>query len=218
MRLAMSMVLVFSLSTLACAPSYYNKGVGLDTSGAFHERIDFEDIDYARINAAVFHATNEARARQGVEPVRHSEILQEAAQTYARRSARRRFLAHRDPTTDRLVTPEQRVAAAGADNPMVSENLATTPGLKIASGERLYVLDRPSFQLSRTPGGEPIERHTYASFARNLVEQWMNSPGHRRNLLSKDALQLGCGAALYTYDGPPNFVAVQNFQLFEPIR
>lgn len=209
---------LFVFTVTGCAPNYYASGDGLDTKGAFHETLDFRSIDNPKLNAAIFHATNEARKANGVAPVQHSDVLQTAAQSYAERSADKRFLAHQDPTSESLKSPRQRVAAAGGENPMIAENLATTPGLKIKSGEKLYIKDQSNFEFTRQPGGEVIGRHTYASFARNVVEQWMNSPGHRKNLLSKDAVELGCGTAIYIYEGPANFVAVQNFQLFEPLK
>jgi hypothetical protein len=49
----------------------------------------------------------------------------------------------------------------------------------------------------------------------------MNSPGHRKNILSKDALQLGCGAAFFLtteFNDMPTFYIVQNFQCFEPVQ
>ena len=46
----------------------------------------------------------------------------------------------------------------------------------------------------------------------------MNSPGHRQNVLSTSAVELGCGASFFWQNGFPAFKAVQNFQFFEPVR
>lgn len=210
-------VLVAVATGMGCGVDHYAKGHDLSVA-EYHQTLDFEAIDQARLNAAIFHATNEARVKHGRAPVKYSEVLERASQRFAERSAQKRFLAHHDPTSESLKTPKARVQAAGGKNAMPAENLATTPGLKIRSGERLYVIDAEQFHFARDPEDPPIESHSYASFARNVVEQWLRSPGHRENLLSKDALELGCGAAFYTYEGPPNFVAVQKFQLYEPLE
>jgi uncharacterized protein YkwD len=39
----------------------------------------------------------------------------------------------------------------------------------------------------------------------------MHSDGHRRNILDKDLIYLGCGAYYYVDNGMPAFKCVQNF-------
>ena len=76
-----------------------------------------------------------------------------------------------------------------------SEQARTDSHARHTYQSTLYPLDEPG-QFSLTPYGPPIPPHTYASFARDLVESWMNSPSHRRNLLTSKARYLGCGCAL----------------------
>jgi uncharacterized protein YkwD len=48
----------------------------------------------------------------------------------------------------------------------------------------------------------------------------MNSTDHRKNILAKEALQLGCGVAFFRdggFNDMPTFMAVQNFQWYKPI-
>ena len=45
-----------------------------------------------------------------------------------------------------------------------------------------------------------------------FVREWLESPGHRRNLLSRDVTQLGCAARWARVPvGPPRVSAVQVF-------
>ena len=185
---------------------------------AFAKVLDFKNIDTELLNAAVFHATNEARIKHGRRRLAYHAVLEEAAQTYADRQAKHNFLAHEDKSNPGLVTPQDRVRAAGATNPYVAENLATTAGMRIVSGERFYVRNPVGPVISRTPTGEAVPRHTYASLGRSVVQQWLDSPGHRRNLLSADARALGCGSSFYMQDVIPSFVMAQNFQLYEPLK
>lgn len=191
------------------------------TDAAFEEELDFGDVDYPRLHAAIFHATNATRRAHGRKALEPSAHLEDAARRYAVRMVDRSFLAHEDPYDAAMRTPKQRAKASGVLNAMPAENLATHPGFQFASGEPLVVLDPKGPDgpvLARKPEGPPIARHTYRSLAESVVEQWMDSPGHRKNLLSPDASALGAGAALYREQDIPSFVMVQLFQLYEPLR
>lgn len=183
----------------------------------FHQPLDFSNIDFGRLNAAVFYATNEARAQNGGRRLRYHPVLEEASDIYAKKMAREGWLAHEDPNGP-LRTPKQRVEAAGAESPYVAENLATLAGFPIKSGEKIFVLDEEELLFSRSPTGKPLKRHTYASLARHVVQQWLDSPGHRKNLLSPDAMALGCGSGYYKQGVIPSFVMAQNFQLFKKLK
>ena len=55
---------------------------------------------------------------------------------------------------------------------------------------------------------------TYAAVARYVVEDlWMNSAGHRKNILSSRYTHLGCGVAFYYDNGVLMYKATQNFLL-----
>ena len=107
---------------------------------------------------------------------------------------------------------------AGAANPKAAENIITEVAIEYESGENVYVRDRKKGHFSRTADGPILPRHTYRSFAKSVVDRWMDSPGHRKNILAKDALQIGIGTAFRDERGFPTFVAVQNFQWYEPIQ
>jgi uncharacterized protein YkwD len=49
----------------------------------------------------------------------------------------------------------------------------------------------------------------------------MHSPEHKKNILSQDALELGCGTCFFTdakFNDMPTFMATQNFQWYEKTR
>ena len=41
--------------------------------------------------------------------------------------------------------------------------------------------------------GLPLARRTYRELATVMVDQWLASPGHRENLMSRQVSVLGCG-------------------------
>ena len=54
---------------------------------------------------------------------------------------------------------------------------------------------------------------TYWSFALKLVDQWMNSEGHRKNILNSNYNYLGCGTYYYKFEYGKYyyFKSTQNF-------
>jgi uncharacterized protein YkwD len=146
--------------------------------------------------------------------------LERSAFLHAKSMVEQNFFAHENPYDETRKTPELRGRLAGIKNPLVAENIATHFGIKYEAGAPVYPIDRTLGTFSYSGEGALIPNHTYLSFAEAIVKQWLDSPGHRRNLLSKDARQLGCGAYFYRdpdFHNMPNFKAVQNFQLFHEI-
>jgi uncharacterized protein YkwD len=186
----------------------------------FSQTIDFTRIDYPLLNAAIFFATNEARVQNDRKPLAFAFELERSAFLHAKSMVEQSFFAHENPYDKTRKTPEQRAKLAGIKNPFVAENIATRAGIVYEPNTPFYLIAEEQGTFSYTSGGPIIPNHTYLSFAEAIVKQWLDSPGHRRNLLSKDALQLGCGAYFYRdpdFHNMPNFKAVQNFQLFREI-
>lgn len=75
-------------------------------------------------NATAAAATNAARARQGLPPVRAHATLGRAAAAHACDMARRGLMAHRGSTT---TGPSQRVKALGYRPSLTAENIAAGP-------------------------------------------------------------------------------------------
>jgi uncharacterized protein YkwD len=186
----------------------------------FSQTIDFADIDYPRLNAAIFFVTNEARVQNGRKPLTFALELERSAYLHAKSMVEQNFFSHENPHEKERKSVEQRAKLAGIKNPLAAENIATHFGIKYEAGAPVYPVDEIQGTFTYAGNDSLIPNHTYLSFAEAIVKQWLDSPGHRRNLLSKDALQLGCGAYFYRdpdFHNMPNFKAVQNFQLFREI-
>jgi uncharacterized protein YkwD len=180
--------------------------------------IPLGEADALLMVRAIMDATNIARREHGLPALEHNAILDRAATGHARRMVESGFFSHHDPEVESLKTPSDRLGVAGAANPKAAENIITEVAIEYESGENVYVRDRKKGHFSRTADGPILPRHTYRSFAQSVVDRWMDSPGHRKNILAKDALQIGIGTAFRDERGFPTFVAVQNFQWYEPIR
>jgi uncharacterized protein YkwD len=131
----------------------------------------------------------------------------------------KKFFDHLNPFDPSRRTPNDRAKLCNIANPYLSENLIEGYGLRYFANDTVY-FNGPG-EFSSTPRGKAIKPHTYLSFGEAQLKGWMNSPGHRVNILAADAFQMGCGSAGFTdqkFNDMPSFFVVQTFQRFEPIK
>lgn len=147
-----------------------------------HRAIDPQNVDYALLDAAVFYATNRQRDKYGLKPLKYSAALEKAAFEHARDMAKHNFFSHRSPISGKE-TIGKRMAAAGVPSGY--------------SGENIHF---------HGPVGK-----SYLEEANEVVSDWMNSPGHRRNILNGSYHYLGCGVYSGKVLGHNGVIAVQNF-------
>ncbi|NJK87126.1 MAG: CAP domain-containing protein [Bacteroidales bacterium] len=184
-----------------------------------NQPIDFEKIDLQRIHAAIFFVTNEQRVKHKLSVLDHSALLEKAAFMHAQDMVEKDFFSHENKFSRKKLTPNDRGKLVGISNPYIAENIAETFGLEYIPETQVYVKGAGQFSYSKN--GNPIPPHTYLTFADALVLLWMNSPGHRKNILSEKALQLGCGVYYFKdkkFNEMPTFKAAQSFQWYEPVK
>lgn len=153
----------------------------------FHDKFSPTDPDYLLLNAAVFYLTNEQRVKYGVYPLPYHKSLETAAYNHSLKMATRNFFSHSNNLDNSRKSTSDRAMLAGISNPYLAENIAYH-----------YVSANDS----------------YIDIATKLIDQWINSPGHRSNILSTKGKQMGAGT--YYHDG--RIYGTQNFQWYENIR
>ncbi|MFC6716820.1 CAP domain-containing protein [Natrialbaceae archaeon GCM10025810] len=135
---------------------------------------------------------NEERADHGEGQLSFDTELRDVARDHSADMAERDYFAHDDPEgndfSDRYADAGYRCSVNGYTG---GENLAQT------------WYDRPVETDSGT-----VEHDTERELADGLVDQWMNSPGHRDNLLGSQWENEGIGVYV-TDDG--KVYATQNF-------
>jgi uncharacterized protein YkwD len=89
------------------------------------------------------------------------------------------------------------------------ENISDYPIIK--ANEMFRTENKTGIQRLFSANGREILPYSYYEFAKIVVEGWMNSPGHRKNILSPDFTYLGCGCAKYEKHG--NGYSVLMFKL-----
>jgi uncharacterized protein YkwD len=186
---------------------------------SFNDSIDFKKIDIARLNAAIFFVTNEIRLKHKLSELEYSPELEKIATMHSCDMVNKGFFSHTNPYDSNKETPNDRAKLTGIVNPYIAENIAEDFGLQYESGSNVYIIDKGQF--SYKPEGKPIPSHTYLSMAESLLRKWMNSPMHKKNILSENAIQMGCGACFFinkSFNDMPTFMATQNFQWYEKIK
>ena len=151
----------------------------------FNQPFSTINPDYLLLDAAVFYLTNEERAELGLSVLRYNKLLEVAAFNHSMKMATTGFFDHTNRLDATRRGTTERGKLAGVANPRIAENIA--------------------YNYNYTDG------KTYIQVAQKLVEQWMNSPGHRSNILSNNGKQMGMG----TFYVNGRMYGTQVFQWFE---
>lgn len=156
-----------------------------DSAGA--GRPDFEDAD------RLLHLeVNRARADLGVDALQWSEPLAEVALAHSQDMARRGYFAHESPEGS---TPSDRAIKGGIDC-----RVETSDGrYRVGVSENLYVTTAYESIRKRRRGTvveQDIDWFSPDEVARRTVQAWLDSPGHRRNLLDDVPSTHGIGVAM----------------------
>ncbi len=186
---------------------------------AFHDTIDVNNFDYRLANAAVFYITNEIRSKKRLSAISYNEKLEVAAYFHSKDMAEKKYFNHINPKNKKRKTPNDRATLAGVDNPFAAENITEGFILDYEPGKNVYLKGKGKF--SYKPNGELIPTLTYIELAEVLLDAWMHSPPHKKNIVSKENLELGCGVAIYfdtKFNDMPMVKATQLFQQYEKIE
>lgn len=118
------------------------------------------------VSRRVLALTNQKRREHGLEPLKAEDTLGELACRHNRDMLSRSFFAHENPDgeapSDRLAQYHRRLIGQ--------------------SGENIWSLSAPNLKSS-------APAHNY--LARSIVNDWMDSPGHRKNILRPEFTHLG---------------------------
>lgn len=175
--------------------------------------IDPRQMDYPLLQAAVFYATNESRAGEGLAPFLHSQALEDAAAAHSQAMTQHNFFSHTSVIPG-LESMTSRLSAVGIPPSAMAENIAQFSGLNYEPGKLVYTPDVNGGFFSYEYKGTPLKPRSYAGAARHVLQQWMDSPGHRRNILNPNLKYLGAGLSAFEKKSFYNmlyFNATQNF-------
>ncbi len=175
------------------------------------QEIDFKNIDYELLSAAIYYATNYHRYQNGRSRLKYHPALRKAASMHSKDMVMFRFFSHHSPLPQKG-SFINRCNFVGLQIRSGGENIADGFGLRCKANTGITTCKG---QLCNFSTGKPLKVHSYISYANAVLQQWMNSPGHRANILNSDYQYVGCGGFAYSEDmlGHPFYrmKATQNF-------
>lgn len=149
---------------------------------AFNEPVKPENLDIALLEAAIFYETNRQRVANGVDQLQYDASLHACARNHSVDMVEHNFFSHTS-VVEGKTRMSDRLARVGYTNCTSGENILYSP-----------------------------VKESYAATAKYLVgEVWMNSPGHRQNILKAEYTHLGAGVAFYFERTWLMVKATQNF-------
>jgi uncharacterized protein YkwD len=150
-------------------------------------------IDQDLLDDAIRAEVNFHRCRAGLRQVGDAgNGMSQQARKHSQWMAKTQQLTHRS-TVAGSATLRQRVKKAGLKVKAGSENIGMVHRYQI-DNRRFKILSSSSCQFA-TYEGQSLPAHSYASLARHVVDLWMNSSGHRKNILDKKVSKVSTAVA-----------------------
>jgi uncharacterized protein YkwD len=165
--------------------------------------------DTGAIERSVHELVNEKRTANGREPLEWSDDLSRLARAHSQDMVDRDFYSHTNPDGQ---SPSDRGQEMGTSCTAVLDSQA-----RFGVGENIAKVAVWNGARANRPGGEyKYDWKTADKIAEDLVQGWMDSPGHRRNILEEGYGAEGLGVALEITTSPGGderfyMVATQNF-------
>jgi uncharacterized protein YkwD len=171
------------LVALVAGCSHVNPRAASRAANPMDQVISLASFDDALLGRAIFEETNRVRAAQGVPQLAPNPALDAAAYEQASWTALVLDARHGNPIPGEH-TAAQRVARAGLVGSRVGENAIMMP--------------------AQRPAGSQRPDYTYSELAAFLVDKWMNSPGHRANIVDPGFTLSGCATRIARGVVPPD--------------
>ena len=179
------------------------------SAGAVAGAIDFQKPNYDAINQAIIKETNARRAQNGLPALAYSKQLTDAAQSHSNDMVRMNFFSHDNPYDGNRRSMDQRIALTGYKAGDMAENIAETSAIQYKAGTSVQFGPPGQVMLN----GAVVPNHTPQTLAKELLDTWMNSSGHRRNILSSNT-ELGTGVAFFRDGSLNNTMIAKATQVF----
>ncbi|MDF1814287.1 MAG: carboxypeptidase regulatory-like domain-containing protein [Verrucomicrobiales bacterium] len=188
------------------------------SNSALNTPLNSRSPDKASVQLAIALVTNEIRKRNGRTELAISSPLANAAQMHAEDMKTYDFFSHNNPKDHAKFDPARRAQMHGIANPNISENINQGFSIKYNPGASVRPLGGGKFADLQ---GRRLTNHTPLSLADALLKTWMESSGHKANILDPSAVEIGCGIAFFSDPGfhnMPSVYAVQKFQLGQAVK
>lgn len=190
-------------------PKYYqlrtaDQAAGIDLAAPIRK----DSVNLELLEWAIFRETNTQRRRLGLESFKFDARLRRAAILHTREMVELDYFDHVSPIP-KNETIAQRFRQVGIKYGMGGENLAMHP----ANKRQQIVFEQldPNATAPKYHWRNAGISYTYEQFAEELVNRWLTSPPHRRNILNRNFRFLGVGCVRSKKKQSEVFYITQNF-------
>lgn len=150
-------------------------------------------INQSLLDDAIRAEVNFHRCRAGLKTLADAGGgLASQARKHSSWMAKTQQLTHRS-TVSGSSTLKQRLKKSGVKFRTGAENIGMVHRYQI-DNLRFKIVSSNACQFT-TYGGKPLPAHSYASLARHVVNLWMDSPGHRKNILNRKVKKISTAVA-----------------------
>ena len=138
----------------------------------------------SRLEAEIFRLVNIKRVKKDIKPLKPVKKLIKIARAHSKDMAKRDYTSHETPDG---LSPSERAKKAGF-------NIVKKKGriIRKGIGENIY----ENYYALELNGVVKPKLQDVKETAKKAVDGWMNSPGHRKNILNSDYTITGVGAAV----------------------
>jgi len=156
---------------------------------------EIESLNTTELEHELHRLVNEERAERGLQTLAYNPELRQVARYHSEDMAENSYFRHTAPDGETL---EQRYEQFNIDCP--GQHIA---GENIGTG---YANAKVAYE------GETLEIGTNETrIAKLLVQQWMDSPAHRENIVGSQWVSEGIGVATVDKNGRTKLYVTQNF-------
>ncbi len=155
-------------------------------------------IDPTEISLHIHYHTERERIERNKGLLRFDESLATIATAHSRDMRTREYIGHESPEGD---TIGKRLDRFGYKPPTKTGDSMTRFGENIA---------RDAYRIPVSSAGQHINQ-SVDDLANHVVQQWLDSPDHRKNLLNPEWVRQGIGTALYPYQAGAIVIVTQMF-------
>jgi peptidylprolyl isomerase len=185
---------------------------------ALNSPINLRSPKKSDIQLAIALVTNEIRKKNGTTVLPISSHLINAAQMHADDMVKDKFFSHYNNGDQSKYDPQKRARMHGVTNPIIAENINQGFAIRYTPGAQVRPVGGGVFT---DMAGRRLSAQSPITLADALLTTWMESPGHKTNILDPVANSIGCGISFYSnpeFYQIPSVYAVQKFQRSQPIK
>jgi uncharacterized protein YkwD len=159
------------------------------------------DLNRSEVEREIHRFTNKERSRRGLSTLSYDTRLQEIARYHSEDMASKLYFAHKSPDGETMGDRYDRFGY---------ECRVPISGDRYATGAENIIYTYADSNVQTDSGIENYGNNE-TEIARAMVNWWMNSTGHRENILQPHWESEGIGVAIEDVDGKTRVYATQNF-------